>query len=83
MDMMVAYKVALCACNDHDLNCGKAATDVYQQAMADWVATKAVERVDFSMKPDPELEKLTTEVADCAVRVMTPAPHPAGRTPSP
>lgn len=71
-EMMKAYKVALCNCNDHDLNCGKLATDDYQRAMADWAATRASTRVDFSAKPDPELERLTFEVADCARRVMTP-----------
>lgn len=80
--MMKAYKVALCDCNDHDMNCGKLATDDYQRAMADWAATGAGTRVDFSAKPDPELEALTTEVADCSKRVFTPAPA-AGSAPRP
>lgn len=81
--MMIAYKVALCACNDHDLNCGKVATDDYQRAMADWAATRAGDRIESSAKPDPELEKLVNEVADCSRRVFTPPPGPAGSTPRP
>lgn len=83
LDMMKAFKVDLCNCNDHDLNCGKVATDAYQRAMMDWAATRAGTGVDISAKPDPELEKLTTEVADCARRVMTPAPGPAGSASAP
>lgn len=56
---------------------------LYQQAMADWAATWAGDRVEFSAKPDPELVKITTEVADCSRRVFTPAPGPAGGTPPP
>lgn len=76
-DMMIAYKVALCACNDHDLNCGKAATDDYQRAVANWAATSAG-KIDWSAKPDPEAEEIAVEVAHCSRRVMTPAPGPAG-----
>lgn len=84
MDMMIAYKNALCSCNDHDLNCGKAATDAYQRAMTDWAATWAGESVDFNAKPDPDLEQLTLEVADCSRRVFTPArSSPGGATPPP
>ena len=75
--MMVAYKVALCACNDHDQNCGKVATDDYQRAVANWVATRSGE-IDMGAKPDPEVEKIVNEVADCSKRVMTPA---LGRSP--
>jgi hypothetical protein len=78
MAMTVAYKVALCRCNDHDLSCGKVATDEYQRAMADWAATSAGEEIDMSAKPDPEMQKLMVEIADCSVRVATPAPGPAG-----
>ncbi len=81
--MLKAYKVDLCNCNDHDLNCGKVATDAYQQVVMDWAATRAGTRIDFGTKPDPELEKLTTEIADCARRVMTPAPGPAGSAGAP
>jgi hypothetical protein len=77
MDMMIAYKVALCACNDHDMNCGKVATDEYARAMAAWVPTHKRE-VNLSARPDPEMEQITIEVAECAKRVMTPAPAPAG-----
>jgi hypothetical protein len=82
MDVMIAYRVALCACNDHDMNCGKAATDDYQRAMAEWAATRTGE-IGMNTKPDPEMEKLVTEIVDCSKRVMTPAMGPAGRTPSP
>ena len=82
MKMMIAYKDALCSCNDHDLNCGKAATDAYQRAMADWAATWAGEPVELTARPDPELEQLTIEVADCSRRVFTPPrSSPGGATP--
>lgn len=83
MDMLIVYKVALCRCNDHDMNCGKAATDDYQRAMADWAATHTGDEVEFDAKPDRELEQLTQEIADCAKRVFTPAPAPAGSTTPP
>jgi hypothetical protein len=73
MDMMKKYKTDLCACKDHDMDCGKKATDAYQKAMADWAAKNTGDKAaDTSAKPDPEMEKLTTEVADCSKRVMTP-----------
>lgn len=84
MDMMKAYKVALCDCNDHDTNCGKLATDDYQRAMADWAATHAPVGADLTARPDPEIEQLITEVADCSKRVFTPAPAAGSATrPSP
>lgn len=83
IDMLIAYRVALCACQDYDVSCGKMATDDYQRAMTDWAATSGRDSVVFSAKPDPELQKLTIEIADCSVRVMTFAPRPTGRTPSP
>jgi hypothetical protein len=79
MDMMIAYKVALCACNDHDINCGKVATDDYVRAVSAWAATHARE-VDVRARPDPEMEQITIDVAECSKRVMTPAPAPAGRS---
>ena len=78
MEMMKKYKADLCACKDHDLDCGKKATDAYQKAMADWAAKNAGDKGDTSVKPDPEMEKLTTEVADCSKRVMTPDMGAAG-----
>lgn len=78
MEMMKKYKTDLCACKDHDLECGKKATDAYQKAMADWAAKNTGEKADPSAKPDPEQEKLTTEVADCSKRVMTPDMGAAG-----
>ena len=77
MDMMIAYKDALCACNDHDMNCGKAATDDYAQSVTAWATTHARE-IRASAKPDPEMEQIIVEVAECSKRVMTPAPAPAG-----
>jgi hypothetical protein len=77
MDMLIAYKVALCACHDHDMNCGKVATNDLQRAMADWAATHGPE-ADVSARPDPAMEQLTSEIAECSKRVMTPAPGPAG-----
>jgi hypothetical protein len=78
MEMMKKYKTDLCACKDHDLDCGKKSTDSYQKAMADWATKNAGEKADTSVKPDPEMEKLTTEVADCSKRVMTPDMGAAG-----
>ncbi len=72
MEMMKGYKTALCACKDHDTDCGKKATDAYQKSMADWAAKNAGDKADTSAKPDPDMEKVTTEVADCSKRVMTP-----------
>ena len=93
MEMMKKYKTDLCACKDHDMDCGKKATDAYQKAMADWAAKNAGDKGgEASAKPDPEMEKLTTEVADCSKRVMSPdmaappaAPPaaPAGDNPPP
>jgi hypothetical protein len=76
-DMLIAYRAALCACNDHDQNCGRVATEDYQRTTAAWAANHA-RKTDFSAKPDRELYQITTEIADCSVRVMTPAPGPAG-----
>src|ERR1700759_4230155 len=78
MEMMKKYKTDLCACKDHDLDCGKKATDAYQKSMADWAAKNTGEKADTSAKPDPETEKLTTEVADGSKRVMTPDMGAAG-----
>jgi hypothetical protein len=78
MEMMKKYKTDLCACKDHDLDCGKKATDTYQKAMADWAAKNTGDKGDTSAKPDPEMEKVTTEVADCSKRVMTPDMGAAG-----
>jgi hypothetical protein len=73
MEMMKKYKTDLCACKDHDMDCGKKATDAYQKAMADWAAKNTGDKAaDTSAKPDPEMEKVTNEVADCSKRVMTP-----------
>jgi hypothetical protein len=81
MEMMKKYKTDLCACKDHDLDCGKKATDAYQKAMGDWATKNAGDKADTSAKPEPEMEKLTTEVADCSKRVMTPDMGAAGGAP--
>ncbi|HEX3480175.1 MAG TPA: hypothetical protein VHT91_34395 [Kofleriaceae bacterium] len=78
MDMMKKYKADLCACKDHDMDCGKKATDAYQKATADYAAKNPADKGDTTAKPDPEMEKLTTEVADCSKRVMTPDMGAAG-----
>ena len=83
MEMMKKYKTDLCACKDHDMDCGKKATDAYQKAMADWAAKNTGEKADTSAKPDPEMEKVTTEVADCSKRVMTPDMGAAGGAAAP
>jgi hypothetical protein len=79
MDMMIAYKDALCACHDHDLNCGKVATDDYARIVAAWAPTHARE-VDITARPDPDMEQIVVEVAECSKRVMTPPPGPAGNS---
>jgi hypothetical protein len=79
MEMMKGYKTALCACKDHDTDCGKKATDAYQNSLAAWAAKNAGDKgADTSVKPDPDMEKVTTEVADCSKRVMTPDMGAAG-----
>ena len=75
-ELMNTYKIDLCHCNAHDLNCGKLATDIFQKAVADWVSNREGPPPDLNAKPDPEMEKLTEKIADCARRVMTPAPGP-------
>jgi len=80
--MLIAYKDALCACNDHDMNCGREATDDYQRAAAAWAASQSRD-IDFNAKPDAELAEIAAEVAECSKRVFTPAPAPAGSTPPP
>src|SRR5690349_597652 len=72
MDMMKTYKTALCACKDHDTACGTKATDAYQKATSEYATKNPGDKTDTSAKPDPEMEKLTTEVAECSKRVMTP-----------
>lgn len=68
VEAMKKYKTELCACKDHDTDCGKKATDAYMKAQpAD--SAKTAE----SGKPDPEQEKLTADIADCSKRVMMPA----------
>lgn len=83
LEQMKKYKTDLCACKDHDMDCGKKATDAYQKAMADWAAKNTSDKAaDTSAKPDPEMEKLTNEVADCSKRVMTPDMGAAGAPPA-
>jgi hypothetical protein len=69
VEAMKKYKTELCACKDHDTECGKKATDAYMKAQpADGAKTAE------SGKPDPEQDKLTADIADCSKRVMMPAP---------
>ena len=78
MDMMKKYKADLCACKDHDMACGKNATDAYSKATAEFAAKNPPDKADPGAKADPDMEKLTTEVADCSKRVMTPDMGAAG-----
>jgi len=78
MEMMKTYKTSLCACKDHDTACGTKATDAYQKATSDYATKNPGDKTDTSAKPDPDMEKLTTEVAECSKRVMTPDTAAAG-----
>jgi hypothetical protein len=80
-ELINTYKIDLCHCNSHDLNCGKVATDAFQKAVVDWTSNQEGPPPDLSAKPDPEMERLTQEIADCAKRVMTPAPGLPGGGP--
>ena len=86
-DAMKKYKTDLCACKDHDIECGKKASDAYMKSQSE----NAGKAADMSAKPDPDMEKLQTEIADCTKRVMTPdtgaagaggAPPPGGAAPA-
>lgn len=74
MEAMKKYKTDLCACKDHDVECGKKASDSYMKSQSE-AAGKAA---DMSAKPDPDMEKIQTEIADCTKRVMTPDVGAAG-----
>jgi hypothetical protein len=74
MEAMKKYKTDLCACKDHDVECGKKASDSYMKSQSE-AAGKAA---DMSAKPDPDMEKVQTEIADCTKRVMTPDVGAAG-----
>lgn len=74
MDAMKKYKTDLCACKDHDIECGKKASDAYMKSQSE----NAGKAADMSAKPDPDMEKLQTEIADCTKRVMTPDTGAAG-----
>ena len=80
--MLITYRDALCACNDHDMNCGRVATDDYQRAAVAWAASQSRD-IDFNAKPDVELAQITADIAECSKRVYMPAPAPAGSTPHP
>jgi len=68
MEAMKKYKTDLCVCKDHDIECGKKASDAYMKSQSE----NAGKAADMSAKPDPDMEKLQTEIADCTKRVMTP-----------
>ena len=74
MEAMKKYKTDLCACKDHDIECGKKASDAYMKSQSE----NAGKAADMSAKPDPDMEKLQTEIADCTKRVMTPDTGAAG-----
>ena len=79
MDAMKKYKTDLCACKDHDIECGKKASDAYMKSQSE----NAGKAADMSAKPDPDMEKLQTEIADCTKRVMTPDTGAAGAAGTP
>src|SRR5206468_1602551 len=68
-----------CACKDHDIECGKKASDAYMKSQSE----NAGKAGDMSAKPDPDMEKLQTEIADCTKRVMTPDTGAAGGAAAP
>jgi hypothetical protein len=78
MEAMKKYKTDLCTCKDHDVECGKKASDAYMKSQSE-AAGKAA---DMSAKPDPDMEKVQTEIADCTKRVMTPDVGAAGTPPA-
>jgi len=47
--------------------------------VANWAATSAGE-IHMSAKPDPEMQEIVVEVAECSRRVMTPPPGSTGRS---
>lgn len=79
MEAMKKYKTDLCACKDHDIDCGKKASDAYMKSQSE----SAGKTADMSAKPDPDMEKLQTEIADCTKRVMTPDTGAAGGAAAP
>ena len=78
MEAMKKYKADICACKDHDVDCGKKASDAFMKSQSEG-AGKAT---DMSAKPDPEQDKMQTEIADCTKRVMTPDMGAAGAPPA-
>src|ERR1044071_57962 len=59
MAAMTKYKGDLCACKDHDVECGKKASDAYMKSQSE-APGKAADR---SAKGDKVLEKVQTEIA--------------------
>ena len=77
VEAMKKYQADLCACKDHDTECGKTASDVYMKAQS-----KIIDKGgDISPKSDPDIEKLQAEIADCNKRVMAPELGAAGAPP--
>lgn len=77
VEAMKKYKADLCACKDHDVECGKKAADSFAKATTDSAKT-----ADTSAKPDPEVEKIQADINACSTRVMTPDTGAAGTPPA-
>jgi hypothetical protein len=77
VEAMKQYQSDLCACKDHDMECGKTASDVYMK-----MQSKIIDKGgDISPKSEPDVEKLQAEIADCNKRVMAPELGAAGAPP--
>jgi len=77
VDLIKAYKVAICNCSDHDRECGKAAGYAFVKI----VAARPGTGFDTSTKPDPEMDRLAEEIAACTKRVFTPDPAAGSAAP--
>jgi len=63
------YKTDLCACKTTTSSAARRLGRVHEVE-----SENAGKATDMSAKPDPDMEKLQTEIADCTKRVMTPTP---------
>src|SRR5215813_13077441 len=75
LEAMKKFKTELCACKDHDLDCAKKAQEAFAKAQTPAEGAKAA---DTAAKPDPEIDKLNTEIQECSKRVMSPDVGAAG-----
>ena len=71
MEAMKKYKTDLCACKDHDIECGKKASDAYMKSQSE----NAGKAADMSAKPDPD--------AGAACRPAAPRRRAACSAPAP